>query len=283
MLEYLKMILVAIVSGFTAPLPVSSAAHFNFFSNVLGLSGDSARYSLYYNAFVLVFSLVIFFSFRNTITRGFKLAFKNDQGKTKVRDNKYFVRNILFSLIPTFVLFIPVSKGKLLMDYMDSFFNQSGLIMSGVACVITACILIIAIWYTTKSKNPLHRAVDKRTVLRMSFYQLPCYVIPGFSHIAAGTVNFFICDIGSKSLLGQLYIYLAPSMFFVSCVKLIRLIFSGVLYDPVVLLIGVIFFAIVSRLAISLTSKINIRRLFTYFCIYSAVYGIFTTVISFFI
>ena len=121
---------------------------------------------------------------------------------------KYFVKNILFSIIPAVVLFVPVSKDKLLMDYLDGFFNTNGLILSGIACVVTALALVIALWYTSKNRNPLRRALDKKTVLRLSFYQLPCYLIPGFSHIASGAVNLFISDIGPKSLVGQLYIYL---------------------------------------------------------------------------
>lgn len=282
MIEYIKMIIVAIISGVTLPLPVSSAAHFNFFSNIVGLSGDNHCFSLYYNLFMLVFSLVVLFTFRNTVYRGFKLAFSN-KGDVKVRDNKYFVKNVLFSILPTLILFVPVAKGKLLMDYLDNFFNTNGLILAGVACIVTALALIIALWYTAKNKNPLRRAVDKKTVLRMSVYQLPCYVIPGFSHIATGAVNLFISDVGSKSLVGQLYIYLAPSMFFVSIVKVIRGLFAGVVFDPAVLIVGIIIFAIVSRIIISLTTKINFRRLFSFFCGYSIVFGIFITVISFFI
>lgn len=282
MLEYLKMALTAIITGVTLPLPVSSAAHFSFFSNVVGLSGDGQRFSFYYNFFMLVFSLVVLFTFRKTVIRGFKLAFSSNE-EIKARDNKYFVKNVLFSILPTVVLFIPVSKGKLLMDYLDSFFNTNGLILSGIACVVTACVLIIALWYTSKTKNPVRRAVDKKTVLRLSFYQLPCYVIPGFSHVASGAVNLFISDIGSRSLMGQLYIYLAPSMFFVSIIKVIRAILSGVVYDPVVLIAGIVVFAVASRLMITLTTKINIRRLFGFFCGYSILFGIFITSISFFI
>lgn len=282
MIEYIKMIIVAIISGVTLPLPVSSAAHFSFFSNIVGLSGDNQRFSLYYNFFMLVFSLVVLFTFRRTVMRGFSMAFSG-KNEVKVRDNKYFVKNVLFSILPTLVLFAPVSKGKLLMDYLDNFFNTNGLILAGVACVVTAFVLIIALWYTSKNKNPLRRALDKKTVLRMSFYQLPCYVIPGFSHIASGAVNLFISDIGSKSLVGQLYIYLAPSMFFVSIVKVIRGLFAGVVFDPAVLIVGIIAFAIASRIIISLTTKINFRRLFAFFCGYSIVFGIFITAISFFI
>lgn len=281
MTEYLKMLLVAIITGFTAPMPSSSAAHFNLFSNVLGLSGGNVRYSFYYNAFLFVFSIVIFFSFRNTVLRGFKLAFKTKKESDNTRDNMYFVKNIIFSLIPTIILFIPISKEKLLMDYIDTFLNQSGLLLSSVACVVTALVLIIAIWYTKKSENPVRRAVDKKNVLRMSFYQIPCYVIPGFSHIASGAVNFFISDIGSKSLMGQLYIYLAPSMFFVSLIKMIRAISNGILFDPIALIVGLIVFAIAARFAISLTTKIDIRRLLTFFSIYSVIFGIFVTAITF--
>lgn len=285
MIEYLKTVVVAVVTAVTTPLPVSSAAHFNYFANVVGLSAESNILSLYYNTFIFVFSLVVFFAFRKTVCRGFRLGFskKSEPGVSKPRDNKYFIKNILFSLIPAPLLFIPVSENKLAMDYLDTFLNVNGLILAGFACVISAMILIIAIWYTSKSKNPVRRAVDKKTVLRIAVYQLPCYIIPGFSHIASGAVNLFISDIGSKSLFGQLYIYLAPSMFFVSSVKIIRLLSSGVLFDPIALLLGAVVFAVVSRLVISLSTKSDVRRLFTFFSAYSILFGVLITVTSFFI
>ena len=285
MIEYIKMLFTAVVTGFTMPLPVSSAAHFNFFANVLGLSADSNRLSLYYNTFVFAFSITVLIVFRRTVVRGFKLAFKPDSqpGADKIRDKNYFIKNVLFSFITVPFLFIPVGKNKLMIDYFESFLNVNGLILAGLACITTACVLLVAVWYTKKSKNLLRRGVDKKTVLRMAFYQIPCYIIPGFSHIASGATNLFISDIGSKSLVSQLYIYLAPSMFFVSAIKIIRLLFAGVLYDPLILILGVIVFVIASRVIIGLTLKVNIRRLFTFFSIYSAIFGTFITVISFFI
>lgn len=285
MIEYIKMLIVALVTGLTAPLPASSAAHYNFFSNIVGLSSDTARLSLYYNCFIFVFSFVILLSFRKTVSRGLKLAFsfKTAKYEDNGRDKFYFVKNVLLSVIPTLILFIPVSEGKILSDYMDSFLNLNGLILSGIACIVTACILITAMWYTSKTTNPIRRAVDKKTVVRLSVYQLPCYVIPGFSHIASGTVNLFISDIGAKSLIGQLYIYIGPSMFLVSGVKLVRLFLSGIIVDPFVLALGIAVFALASKLMISLAVKSNIRRLFTFFCVYSVVFGVFITAISFFI
>lgn len=286
MIEYIKMLIVAIITGVTAPLPVSSAAHFSFLSMVTGLSSEPDRLSLYYNTFILVFTLVVLIAFRKTVSRGFRLAVSSSKRipeAAKSRDNKYFIKNIILSLLPTAVLFIPVTKEKLLMDYFDIFLNVNGLILTGFAVIITSFILIIAIWYTSKSKNPLRRAVDKKTVFRLSFYQLPCYIIPGFSHIATGAVNLFISDISARNLAAQLYIYLAPSMFFVSAVKVVRILLSGIIFDPVSLALGAVVFAIFSRFVISLAIKSNFRRLFTFFTVYSVVFGVFVTVISFFI
>lgn len=285
MIEYIKTAIVALITGFTAPLSVSSAAHFNFFAITTGLSADVEFLSLLYNVFMLVFSLIILFSFRKTVSRGFRLAIKPESlpGSDKVKDKKYFVKNVFVSLLPALLLYIPVSKQKLLIDYADSFLNVNGLLLAGLACITTAAVLLVAMWYTLKSRNTLRRAVDKKTVLRMSFYQLPCYIIPGFSHMASGAVNLFISDIGSKSLVGQLYIYLAPSMFAVSLVKIIRTLISGILFDPVQLLIGIVVFAIAAKLIVNLTLKVNIRRLFTFFSIYSVVFGVFIILISFFI
>lgn len=281
MIEYLKMFIVSVVTGLTAPLPTSSAAHFNFFANVVGFTADGTRMSLYYNIFMLCFSLAVFFVFRKTVLRGFRLALKKNEANG--RDNKYFIKNFLLSLLPTIILFIPLAEGKLLVDYMDSFLNINGLILAGFACVITACVLIVAIWYTSKTKNSTRRGVDKRTVLRLSFYQLPCYVIPGFSHVASGAVNLFISDINSRSLAEQLYIYLAPSMFAVSAVKIIRLLLTDIVLDPIEVVIGIIVSLISCTLVVHLTSKVNIRRLFAFFSAYSAIFGVFVIVISFFI
>ncbi len=281
MIEYIKMFIVSLVSGLTAPLPTSSAAHFDFFANVVGVSSDSVRMTLYYYIFMLCFSVVIFFVFRKTVLRGLKLAFKKNTDNG--RDNKYFIKNFLLSLVPTVLLFVPVSEGQLLIDYMDSFLNVNGLLLAGFGCIVSALVLVVAMWYTSKSKNAVRRGVDKKTVLRLSVYQLPCYVIPGFSHIASGAVNLFISDIGSKSLVEQLYIYLAPSMFTVSLVKVIRLLLTGIVLDPIMVIIGAVVFILASAFTIKLLTKANIRRLFAFFGIYSVIFGVFVIVTSFFI
>ncbi len=285
MMEYLKTIILAILTGVTAPLPVSSSAHFNFLSNVLGFSQDTEILSLYYNAFLVAFAVVIIISFRRIFRGCFKAAFvskKNKKAYQATSGFRFILKNIGVSIIPTLILFVPVSKDKLLMDLFDGFLNLNSIILSGFACVVSACVLIIALWYS-KKKDAHEESANIKTALRLSLYQLPCYIIPGFSHIASGATNLTICDVKSKTFLSELYVYLAPSMLIVGLVKIIRTIAGGVLFDPVVLIAGMVFFGIACRFIISLASKTNLRRLFGFFCVYSVLFGIFIAVASFFI
>lgn len=286
MIEYLKMIIAAIISGVTAPLPVSSSAHFSFVTNVLGISGKEDTYALYYSAFILAFSVVIFISFRKIFVGCVKSMFVSKKNEVKYEESKgykFILKNILVSLIPTIVLFVPVSKEKLLIDFLDGFMNLNSLILAGFAVIISAFILVISLWYTRKNKDSQNETTGIKTSLRLSLYQLPCYIIPGFSHIATGSVNLLICDVKPKTFLRELYVYLAPSMFIVGLVKVIRGLVSGVIFDPLLLVVGVLVFALCAKLIVSITTKLNLRRMFALFAGYSFIFGIFIAVASFFI
>lgn len=285
MAEYIKTLITAFFSGLTAPLPVSSAAHFNFFSNVVGISGDEGRMSLYYHGFMLVFAVMIFITYRRIFAGSIRSAFiskKKEEAYAKAAGYRKVMLNILISILPTLVLFVPVSKDKLLIDMMDSFLNLNSLILAGFACIITACVLVIALWYTRKSKKEGSIA-NVRSTLRFSLYQLPCYIIPGFSHVAAGSTNLLISDVTVKTFASELYVYFAPSLFIVSAVKFIRGIASGILFDPIALIIGMVGFAIAAKLVLSIISKLNLRRLFAFFSAYSLIFGLFIALISFYL
>lgn len=285
MIEYIKTIILAVLTGVTAPLPVSSSAHFSFLSNVLGVTQDGKILALYYNSFLVAFAIVIIISFRKIFIGCFKTMFiskKNVKAYDAASGFRFILKNIAVSIVPTLVLFVPVSKDKLLMDLFENFLNLNSIILSGFACVISACVLITALWYS-KKKDPHEESASIKTAVRLSLYQLPCYIIPGFSHIASGAANLTICDVKSKTFLSELYVYLAPSMLIVGLVKIIRALFSGILFDPVILIVGMVFFALAVKFIISLTSKTNLRRLFGFFCIYSIVFGAFIAVASFYI
>ncbi len=285
MIEYIKTVILAILTGATAPLPVSSAAHFSFLANVIGVQGGTEIAALYYNGFLVAFSLVVIISFRKIFIGCLKSAFVSKKDKVKYESHKghrFIFKNIGLSLIPTVLLFVPVSKGKLMIDFFNGFLGKDKLLLSGFACIITALILVIALWYS-RNKTNREESSGPKAAFRLSLYQLPCYIIPGFSHVASGAVNLIICDAKEKTFIRELYVYLAPSMLIVGLVQLIRTVASGLLFDPVTLVLGMVVFGVVTKLVISSVLRTNIRRLFGFFCIYSILYGMFIAVASFLI
>ena len=72
MLEYIKSLILGILTGITAPLPVSSSGHFSLGNNLLGFAADGELSALYYSVFMIVFSVVIMFSLREPYSKLFR-------------------------------------------------------------------------------------------------------------------------------------------------------------------------------------------------------------------
>ncbi len=281
MIDYIKMIILAVVSAITAPLPTSSAAHFSFLSDILNFGEDGETLSFYYAVFSLVFAIVIFVCLKKIYANTVKAFFSK---KTELSVNyRKIGKNIILTLLLTLILFVPVSKERLLIDYFSLFLTESGLLLTGIASCVSALILTVSIWYTRQNYAKTKRTPRTRDILRMSFYQLVSYVVPGLSHVSLGASNLLICDIDSKVLVREIYVYLAPQMFVVSVVRIVKYVLSGAILNPVIIAIGAVCFGVVCFGIVKLVSKVNIRRLFVFFSIYSAVLGVAGAILSFII
>lgn len=281
MIDYIKTVIIAVVTAITAPLPISSAAHFSFLSDILNFSEDGETLSFYYSVFTLVFSVVIFICLRKIYINTAKSLFRK---QTELYVNyKKIGKNIFITMALSVFLFIPVSKERLLIDYFSLFLTESGLLLTGIASCVSALILTVSIWYTRQKYARTKRVPGTRDVLRMSIYQLISYVVPGLSHVSLGASNLLICDIDSKVLVREIYIYLAPQMFIISLVRIIRYILGDAILNPVNTLLAALVFGFVCFCIVKLISKVNIRRLFVFFSIYSAILGVSGAVLSFII
>lgn len=278
MLEYIKVLIISVFTGVTAPLPTSSLAHFAVLNTILGFSSDDKVLGFYYSAFMMVFAVVIFVSLRKIYIKSFRSIFTKPKTKT---DEVYrnIVKNIFLSVLPSLLLFIPVSKEKMLCDYIDNFISN-GLLVACAAGIISGLFFVVAMWYTRQNYKKTKKHPATATVLRMSFYNLPAQIIPGLSKVSLSAVNFLISDIEPRVIMREVYTYLAPQIFVFNLIKLIRSVLSGVVFDPLMLVIGLFFVAVMSGLIVSLSGKVNMRKLFGFFSIYSVIFGIFTGVIS---
>ena len=277
MIEYIKILIVSLVCGASLPLPVSSASHYSFLNSFINISDDSKTLGLYYSVIALTFSAVIFVLLRKIYSSSIRSLFDKDRKLTNYRK---LMKNLALSLIPMIVLFIPMGEGKLLCDVFDEFLVKSNVLLVAFASIICGLILVISMWYTKESYAVTKRGADIKTVIRSSVYQLVSYVIPGFSHISSATTNMLICDVESKVVIREIYLYIAPQMFIVNLVKLIRYILGDTVINPIMIIISVIAAAVMSYIVVTKMSKINIRRILPFFAVYCIASGIIFCVLS---
>ena len=278
MIEYIKIIIISLICGVTLPLPVSSAAHLSFVNGVLNFSDDKSVLGFYYSVMSVVFSAVIFVLLRKIYILGISSLFNKDSKLTAYRK---LMKNLLVSLIPAVILFVPVGEDKLLCDLFDGFLVKSNILLVSVATVINALILVISVWYTRQSYSVTKKGADLKTVIRSSVYQIISYVIPGASHVSSAGTNMLICDVESKIIIREIYLYIAPQMLVINVAKIIRYILSDMIVNPVMVVFCVVSVLLMSTLVVTKMSKINIKRILGFFTVYGAVAGVLFAVLSF--
>lgn len=281
MIQYIKMVIISLVSGIMMPLPVSSSAHVSFLNKVMNYTSDHNVLSFYYAVFSMAFAVVVFFNLRKIYSKIFASFLKSKSGEMNgAKSYRKVGKNILLSLLPLAVLYIPVSKEMLIIDFFDKFLSPSGLLLSAFACLISAFIIVISVWYTRQKNASTLRGSSTKTVMRTAFYQLFSYVVPGMSKISLGSVNFLICDIEPKVIMREVYLYVAPQVFVVSLVKIIRGLVVDLVVDPLAIIIGAVISIVTSAVIIHFVSKVNMRKLLGFFAGYSAVFAVAVFIMS---
>lgn len=272
MIEYIKSLIMGIVTGITSLLPVSSSGHFSVGNKIISFSEDSNVSALYYSLFMIVFSVVMLISFRKLYVRLFKGVSKN------AKNNKLRLNNLIISIAVGMILFIPIpGLGKSLTDYFNIFFDSGNILngfLSGAVSVFTGLVLAVSVWYAKNGKNRRKKAVPTKTAVRMSLYSVPAYVIPGASKVALSSANLVLCDVNTDIIFREVYFYLAPQIFVVNLIRAVMLLVGGVHIDVISLAIGAVMVVLSALLILSIIRKTDAGKLFVFFSIYSVVFGI---------
>lgn len=283
MLEYIKIFIMSLFSGALLPLPTSAAAHFSFLNVATKFSEEEKLLGFYYSLMTLVFSLVIFVLFRRIYISSFKSVFSKD-GKKKKLQYRNLVIGTGVSLALSLVLCIPVSEGRLLMDYFDLFLKSNGVLLVAVSSVICGLILLISSWYMSSSAGKYVAAPSVGSTIRFSVYQLFSYVIPGLSHVSCASTNMLTSDIKPEYLMVNVYTYIAPQAFLISLIKIIRAVAAdNVVINPMAVVIAVIVSGVACGFVVNFCVRANMRKLMLFFSIYSIFLGLLITVGSFII
>lgn len=282
MLGYIKLFIISLISAIFAPLASSSSAHFTFLNSVLDFSGDENQLGFYFSVISLVFSLTAIFFVRKIYAKGFLSLSKT--GKKKLKNVKLYremMLGILISLIPAVLMFIPVSKEKFLSEVFFDYFSGSNVLISAFCSVASGLILFVALWFSKKRKGKLKKSSRTSDVVRMSIYQIPAYIFPGFSHIASAATSLTVSMVDERAIIREILLYLAPSSLVISVFRIIRTLLIGVTFDPVMFVICTLGALIGNILIFNLVSQLNIRKTFLFFSVYSIIFGLAVGIFAF--
>lgn len=275
MIDYIKILIVSLFTGVFAPLATSSSAHFNFLNGVLDFSKDEQQLGFYFSITSIVFSVVAIFFVRKIYAKGFQSLSK--KGSQKIKNPKVYKRmmlGLLISLIPVCIILIPVSDGKLLSDLFFEYFSRSNVLVNAFCCGSGGLFLLVALWYSKNKKTAGKKSSKNSDVLRMSIYQIPAYIFPGFSHVASAATSMTVGAVDERIIFREILIYLAPSSFVIGVFRLVRCILSGVVLDPLAISVCAVGAIAGNVIMFNIVSHLNIRKSFLFISLYSIVFGL---------
>ncbi len=275
MIEYIKIAIISLISGIFAPLPFSYSASYSFLSYILDFNKNSQLLPFYYSIISIVFSVMIFISLRRIYFKGFKALFSTKKSNMLNRTGyRKFMLNLLISLVPAAVMFIPYSKGKLLVDFFSEQIGTDHLLVTAVCCAVSGIFLLLGNWYVKQRYAQTKRSADFKSVIRFSVYQSVAYFFPGISCISTGATSFLISDVENRVIVREILTYIAPSIFAVNVLRLFRTAMTGIVLNPVVIALCILFSAIGCGGMIHLLSKIDFKKICVYFSVFSIVFAI---------
>lgn len=280
MIQYIKVAIASLISGIFSVLPVSSAAHYSLLNSVLHISYDSKLSALYFSVISLVCSLFMLFYVRKIQIKAVSSLFAR---KKSAADGSYkkMIINTLISLVAAVVMFIPYSKGKLLLNMFDNNLSSENTLVTAFCCIAGGLLLLLAVRYRVKAAGAGRRQARAKDVVRFTLYQIPANIFPGFSHIASGASSLIISDIDQGVIIREMYLYTSWPMLILSVARIVSCFVSDVKIDYVAVAVCAVFAAIACAIVFPLINRLNIKKLFLFFAVYSIILGIFMIGITF--
>lgn len=283
-MQYIKMLIMSFVSAIFQPLCASSSAHFAFLNRILGFTEDGKEALFYLSIISFVFSLCSIIVLRKVYAKNARVIFT--QNGKKEKNSKAYIRmtkGMLISLVPAMLMFIPISKEKFLFDVMADYLVGVNTLVTAFCTFIGGFILIIGVWYAKNKRRSAEKYNNPKLtdIVKMTVYQIPTMFFPGLSNTAMAAVNFELSGLEEYSIMRDSLIYTMPSVMFLSAARIIRIIISGLRLDYIAIAVCAVGAMAASFIMLNLVKKVNIRRTYTFFSVYSIIFGLCIGVFSF--
>ena len=284
MLQYLKLFFISLVSGIFVALPASSSAHFAYLNNVLRFTENDDEAVFYLSVVTLVFSVISFFFVKKLVAKGFKVLSKSSKASSAERTpyiNMFVCLGI--SMFSALIMLIPYSKGKLLSDIFTKHLVSKDMLVMAVSSVAVGFIGFCSVWYSRQRNRRVHKFSTKSDIIRMTVYSFISNFFPGFSRFSISSGSLIVSGVNDKVVVRDVLLYMSPSLFIMSLIRIIRCLIAGVSVDVLMLAVCVAASVLGSVIVLNLIKKINIKHILLYFSVYSVLLGILAVITAFYL
>ena len=255
MMTWLEALVLGLIQGLTEFLPVSSSGHLQIFSTLFGIQGEeNLTFAVAVHAATVCSTIVVL---RNEIWDLLKGLFRFSWNPETI-----YIAKIALSMIPVAIV------GVFFKDYVEALFG-SGLLVVGVALLITACLLAFAYYARPRLKTD----ISFRDAFIIGVAQA-CAVLPGLSRSGSTILGGILLG-ASRYVAAEFSFFLSiPIMFGASLLKLVKFGFTFTPAEILTLVTGVVVAFFVSVIAIKFLMGYIKKHDFKAFGWYRIVLGI---------
>lgn len=267
-MDYISVIIQAVIQGLTEFLPVSSSGHLSVVQHITGYTGESA----------LVLSIVlhlgtlaaVFVAFRKTIWGMIKEFFFTIRdiftGKFSWKKMNAERRMMIMVILATLIL-VPVYFFK---DFFTARQGDGDIAFEGVAFLFTALLLFLSDRCSGRKTGEQMKVIDGVTV---GLFQCVA-LFPGVSRSGSTTAAGLFCGLDKATAVSFAFILGIPAILGGSVLEMKDALESEIQLDWLALGIGFVISAVVGFLAIKLVSWLLKKNRFKIFGIYTLVLGL---------
>lgn len=267
-MDYITVIIQAVVQGLTEFLPVSSSGHLSVIQHLTGVDGEAAlilSISLHLGTLLAVFA-----AFWGTIwgmIKEFFLTIKDIfTGKFSWK-NMNSDRRMMFMLIIATAMLVPCYLVK---DFFASRQGDGDIMFEGMAFLFTALLLFMS---DRCSGQKLGKDMKITDALVVGAFQCVA-LFPGVSRSGSTTAAGLFCGLSKQTAVTFAFILGIPAILGGSVLELGDALQSEADIDWIMLGVGFVIAAVVGFLAIKLVDWLLKKNRFKVFGIYTAVLGI---------
>ncbi len=268
-MDYITVIVQAVVQGLTEFLPVSSSGHLSVLQHITGVDGEAA----------LILSIVlhlgtlaaVFVAFWGTIwgmIKEFFLTFRDIFTMKFSWKGMNGTRRMMFMVIFATAILVPVY-------FFESFFTgrqgDGDIVFEGCAFLFTALLLFLS----DKCSNGIKKGEDMTVKDSITVGLFQCVALfPGVSRSGSTTAAGLFCGLEKQTAVTYAFILGIPAILGGSVLELGDALASDMELDWVALGIGFVVSALVGFLAIKLVSWLLKKDRFKIFGVYTLIIGL---------